>query len=324
MGTLGVILIVMGGLAAAPVLGLLALWVIGERGHVFGLPSTRLAIRQRESSKLDSATGRPVGGGTPNTPIKLLHGYVYARFANQYIDFAIKHLLPRMSPGFKETWADHYHGKVLTPELASAIITLDHDIPLTDLEQIIPYPTARQIVLDGPPEVVAFDCPCRASRENPCQPVQVCMIIGDGGFVLDHHPNASRRLSQQEALDLLKAEHERGHVHVAYFKDACNDRFYAICNCCTCCCGGLEAMRGGMPKVAASGYLAVVDEAACQGCETCADLCPFGAIAVNGHAAVRVEACMGCGVCVDHCPNGALALVEDARRGIPLDVRKLG
>jgi hypothetical protein len=77
------------------------------------------------------------------------------------------------------------------------------------------------------------------------------MLVGGGDFVLDHHPGRARQVSTEEALALLDAEHERGHVHTAYFKDACDHRFYAICNCCKCCCGGLEAMvKYGVPMVA--------------------------------------------------------------------------
>lgn len=210
------------GLLGVIMLTLVVLWVVGERGHIFGLPSTRAAI---------------IGSGgvaRVRLSLKAVHGYIYGRWVNEYISFAIHTLLPRMGPRFKRWWADRYHGKVLTHELARAIITLDHDIPRTDLEQIIPYPTAREIVLQGPPQVTVIECPCRAARSTPCQPTQVCMIVGDGRFVLEHHPQTSRLLTRQEALALLQAEHERGHVHVAYFKDACDDRFYAICNCCSC------------------------------------------------------------------------------------------
>jgi Pyruvate/2-oxoacid:ferredoxin oxidoreductase delta subunit len=291
---------------------LAVLWIVGERGHILGLPSTRAAIK-----------------GTGNAPkrapgLKAVHGYIYGRWANEYIGFSIHTLLPNMWPAFKQWWADRYHGKVLTTELARAIITLDHDIARCDLEQIIPYPTARNIVLEGPPQIVIYECPCRAARENPCQPTQVCMIVGDGSFVLDHHPETSRRITQQEALDLLQGEHERGHVHVAYFKDACNDQFYAICNCCKCCCGGIEAMRHSVSMVASSGFVARVNEEACIGCGDCAEACPFDAITAGYTASVSWEQCMGCGVCVDTCANAAMSLVADARKGIPLDVRKIG
>ena len=89
----------------------------------------------------------------------------------------------------------HYHGKILTPDQAEAIITIHREIPLRDLEQIIPYPMARDLVLKGPPDVAVFQCGCRQIRDNPCQPIQVCMVIGQPfvDFVLEHHPKSSRR-----------------------------------------------------------------------------------------------------------------------------------
>lgn len=293
-----------------PLAALLVLWLIGERGHLI-LPSTRAALRGSGARKLD---------------LDAVHAYIYGRWTTQYISFVVHTLLPRMSPETKQHWADRYHGKVLTPELAQAIITLDHDIERCNLEQIIPYPMARDIVLEGPPDVTVYECGCRHARKNPCQPTQVCMIIGSGDFVLDHHPNGSRRITQAEALDLLRAEHERGHVHTAYFKDVCQNRFYAICNCCSCCCGGLEAMmRYGVPMVASSGYVAQVDEIKCAGCGTCEESCPFEAIAVGRDYIAQVdwEKCMGCGVCTGQCPNEAVSIVLDERKGVPLDVRAL-
>jgi ferredoxin len=303
---------------AALLAGTLALWIIGERGHLL-LPSTRAAMRKRPSGN-GTRNGNRRGGR-----LNQLHGYVYGRWPYQYIDFLINTLLPHMSPKMKRWWADHYHGKVLTTELARRVITLDHEIKRTDLERIIPYPTARDIVLKGPPSVVLLDCPCRDARENPCTPTDVCMVVGGGSFTLDHQPNRSRRISQDEALDILQAEHERGHVHTAYFKDACDNRFYAICNCCSCCCGGLEAMvKHGVPMVASSGYVAEVDEEACIGCGDCETACPFEAITLEHTSVVNWEKCMGCGVCEGQCETGAMTLLLDKAKGIPLDVQAIG
>jgi Na+-translocating ferredoxin:NAD+ oxidoreductase RNF subunit RnfB len=109
-----------------------------------------------------------------------------------------------------------------------------------------------------------------------------------------------------------------------YYKDAMLGRFYAICNCCSCCCGAMEAQRNGTPMIASSGYVAVVDEVLCAGCGECADVCQFAAISVDdGFARVDIAGCMGCGVCVAHCPQDAIELVRDADKGEPLEIQRL-
>jgi MinD superfamily P-loop ATPase len=101
-------------------------------------------------------------------------------------------------------------------------------------------------------------------------------------------------------------------------------RFYAICNCCSCCCGAMEAQRNGTPMIASSGYVAGVDDDLCAGCGECADVCQFGAISVDdGVACIDEAACMGCGVCVAHCPQEAITLQRDPGKGEPLEIQRL-
>lgn len=255
-----------------------------------------------------------------------LHGYVYGRWATKYIRVLLNYVFPNLGPRGKKWWADRFHFKVLTQENAKAIITIDKDIPRRDLEQIIPYPMVRDFVLKAPPDIVLHECACRHTREHPCQPTQVCLVIGQPfvDFILEQHPQASRRISQNEAVELIEAEHERGHIQTAWFKDAMGGRFYALCNCCKCCCFGMEAMaKYAVPMVASSGYVAQVDEPDCEACAACEQVCPFEAIQVKDTAVVNWETCMGCGVCVGRCPSEAMTLMRDERKGIPLDVRLL-
>ncbi len=289
----------------------LALWLWGERWRPLR-PSTRKWLREAGLRRLLN--------------LSALHGYIYTRWRNPYIYLAINYAIPRLGPFGKRWWSNRYHGKVLTYEQAEAMLTTDHEIHHGDLEQIIPYSTARDLVLKGPREVVVYECACRNARESHCQPTQVCMYICQPftDFALEHNPKTSRRITREEALEILKAAHERGHVHSAWFKDACLDRFYGMCNCCKCCCGGIEAMvKYGMPLMASSGYVSQVDAAQCTPCPVCEDACPFGAIRVEGTAVINRDICMGCGVCVGQCPMKALSLVRDESKGKPLDVRLL-
>jgi ferredoxin len=286
-----------------------------------------------------------------------IHGQVYARWPYLYIGIATgEHPLARAvlpvvrglvwllapraaelpatgeheksprSNGSRATFADEYHGKVVPLDAAARLVTVREDIRLTDLEQVIPYAGARDIILKNPDHIVALECPCRASRPSPCEPLDICLIVGEpfAGFVAEHHGRRSRWITPDEAVEILRAEDDRGHVHHAFFKDAMLGRFYAICNCCACCCGAMQAHQHGTPMLASSGYVARVDTGLCIGCGDCSDFCQFGALSVSdASAAVDPDACMGCGVCVSKCTQGALSLVRDPLKGEPLDIEEL-
>lgn len=275
---------------------------------------------------------------------KWLHGYVYGRWPQLYIALGTgRHPLARAfrpvaslfrkaappdgaSSSGQKAFADTYHGKVLHLDQARKLVTVNRDIDLGDLEQVIPYAAAREIVLRHPDHILALDCPCRASRPNPCTPVGVCLIVGEpfAGFIAEHHPDKSRWITRDEAQEILRAEHERGHVHHAFFKDVMLGRFYAICNCCACCCGALQAHRVGTRMLASSGYVCKMEKASCIECGLCAGHCQFQAIRDgDGGWEVHPSACLGCGVCVDICPQKALSLVRAPHRGDPLDVQEI-
>ncbi len=281
----------------------------------------------------------------------ILHGYIYGGFPYFYIGAALNQ--PRVLRPFlrfadwlirrrgqKEqahtstagpvtnsaTIADTYHGKVVPLDEAKRLVQVNEPVNLTAPEHVVPFALARDIVLEHPDHLVALDCPCRMAREDPCLPLDVCLIVGEpfASFILDHQPDHARQITPDEAVDILKAEDERGHVHHAFFKDAMLQRFYAICNCCACCCGAMQAHQNGIPMLISSGYLSQVDETCCVGCGACVELCQFNALSVQeGHAVVDAAACMGCGVCTNTCPQQALSLVRAPERPAPLEIHAL-
>jgi ferredoxin len=163
-------------------------------------------------------------------------------------------------------------------------------------------------------------------RPDPCLPLDVCLIVGEpfAGFAAEHYGHQARWISADEAIDVLSAAEKRGNLHHAFFKEAMLNRFFAICNCCTCCCGAIQAHRNGVPMLASSGYVCRVDPRHCKGCGTCETLCAFNAVSLSGDiATVNPRKCMGCGICASHCPQGALFLVRDPTRAPPLEIDQL-
>ncbi len=278
-----------------------------------------------------------------HTFFDVLHGYLYARWPYLYIGIGTgEHPLAKWfapfagwfnslatksgkdaSPDKGVGFADTYHGKVLPLETARKLVLVNEPIHVADLEQVIPYQRARSLIMVHPERIVALDCPCRAAREHPCLPLDVCLIVGEpfASFVREHQPDRSRWITREEALAILKAEDERGHVHHAFFKDAMLERFYAICNCCECCCGAMQAQRNGVPMLCSSGYVTRVDTDLCMGCGDCVPYCQFDALHVeDDHNHVDYEKCMGCGVCTSKCEHDALTLVRDEAKGVPLEI----
>jgi NAD-dependent dihydropyrimidine dehydrogenase PreA subunit len=281
----------------------------------------------------------------------LVHGYIYGRWTYAYIGVAKgRHPFRKiLGPLFsfitflfhkpkadadkstaenekKITFADGYHGKVMPLDKANKLITVNKPINMPDLEQVIPYKRARDIILENPDHIAVLKCPCRAAQEKPCKPEDVCLIIGEpfASFIVAHHPDKARWVSQQAAVAIMDAEDARGHVHHAFFKDAMLDRFYAICNCCSCCCGAINAHRNGTPMLASSGYVSEVDYELCIGCGICSGFCQFDAIKLQDDlATVDFEKCMGCGVCSSKCEQGAIQLRLEPAKGEPLDICSL-
>ena len=293
-------------------------------------PSTRAfwqAARQRPGSGVGEA----------------LHGLMYLKWPEIYIRTGLGRGLAAKILREPAAWlcrvfglwksdsgrrfADTYHGKVMPAPDITRLIRVNRSLDIHVPEKVLPYALARDIILDNPADLALLDCPCRSTAKNPCLPLDVCIIVGRHivDFVLEHHPAKSRRVTADEAVAVVEAAHGRGHVSHAFFKEAVLGRYYAICNCCTCCCGAMQAHRSGVPMLASSGYVAVFEKAEkCLRCGLCAKICPFDAISARTNGKDRplprisTDACLGCGLCVMRCPTEALRLERDPDKPAPL------
>jgi ferredoxin len=275
---------------------------------------------------------RRLFGLMPGHPVRAAHGYVYYRWTTRYMA-AARFVLDRPALGGLRTiagrWLERtHHAKVVPLEDARRVIALGKAIEWRGLEHVVPFATARDIILKSDPAMTLATCACRAVAEEQgeysgaCGPLASCLYVGSpiAEFVAEKQPDA-RTVDRDEALDVLERAAALGSVHTLWFKDAAGGRMYAICNCCSCCCIGLRADRAGFSPLAASGFLARVDASNCVACGKCVDACAFEALRMShGAVAVDEEACLGCGACVHACGRSALSLTPGGQvEALPLD-----
>jgi ferredoxin len=281
-------------------------------------------------------------------------GYLYLKYTEHFLNKTLEisgaphKELPPLDPAIEDmlsavAWqvaenaasaeTSLYHGKVMRPQDVRKLVTQKEDLHISPPERVVPFKIARDIILENPSSIVVGACPCRSQSPSPCLPPgeqDVCMFIGDPWAAFMDEQNASyHRISQDEAVKILDACHQKGFVHTAYFEHAAGNRLDAICNCCGCCCQGVKMwnlLGGAVPLLAPSGYVAEVNEE-CNGCGLCADgTCKFAAISLGengGSVVINRDKCMGCGVCEDVCPLEALHLRREPSKGDPLDLDEL-
>jgi ferredoxin len=252
-----------------------------------------------------------------------------AELPEEGIDELLKGVVQRVAENAISAETSFYHGKVVKVNDAVKLVTQKKDVIVPVPEQVIPFKIARDVAINNPESIAVGTCACRAAVEHPClpAPMEVCLIIGDpyASFIAEKSP-LFRKCTQEEAVDVIEAAHKRGDVQGAYFKKDIGNKFFAICNCCDCCCMGIKMwnqLGGAVPIIAPSGYVAVVSED-CNGCGSCEDACRFNALTLDDQVAViDRDKCMGCGVCVDICPISAISLERDPSKGEPLDLDEL-
>lgn len=262
----------------------------------------------------------------PNKPSK---GLVYPEGVDPTVDNIIQSIVNHIKPKMLSPDTNTYHGKVIRFEEAKKLVSLDLDLDLGTLDKsIIPFEHARDVILKNPDKLLVLDCACKSTKENGCYPRDTCIWIGEPfySFILDHATqNNPRPITSEEAIAIMEAERERGHMQTTFFKDAMGDRLYCICNCCSCCCNAIIAQNyTSIPTLIPSGYLRHTMVENCIGCGKCVEACNFKALSlVDGVAVVNEAKCMGCGLCESVCVNGGVDLQRDPSKTEPFHIDEL-
>src|SRR5450759_2026002 len=190
---------------------------------------------------------------------------------------------------------------------------------------VLDYERASEVIRTATHRGVGV-CYCRHHMMNMGQacdaPMEICMTFNGPADSLTRHGYA-RAVDVSEGLDLLQQAYEQNLVQ---FGENVREGVNFICNCCGCCCEAMIAARkfGMLNPVHTTNFLPVVDEATCNGCGKCANVCPVEAMTLvsanDAHnpkarrAKVDEDLCLGCAVCVRTCPSKSLGLASRPQR----------
>jgi hypothetical protein len=98
-----------------------------------------------------------------------------------------------------------------------------------------------ELIVDIARGVAVGRCDCRDVFKNCDNPLDAEILLGPTRHIfMEHMPHDSREITKKEAKGILRDCHRRGLVHSMI---KCKNDFYAICNCCTCCCVPLRMIK---------------------------------------------------------------------------------
>jgi hypothetical protein len=84
-------------------------------------------------------------------------------------------------------------------------------------------------------------CTCRTVFDNCDNPINTEIMVGlSQNIFMEQSADEYREITKPEAKDILKQCHQGGLIHTIV---KCRQDFYAICNCCSCCCVPLRLKK---------------------------------------------------------------------------------
>ena len=132
------------------------------------------------------------------------------------------------------------------------------------------------------PSLGIAPCECRHTRVQNGEGAhdlegEWCMMLGAFAESCIRTGKA-RRISKQEAYDILREAEKRGYAHEILNIDG-NDESLFICNCEWATCGAYRtAWYCNTPNACSSNYRATVNEKTCVACGKCVDVCMINAV----------------------------------------------
>ena len=102
-------------------------------------------------------------------------------------------------------------------------------------------PAEAEAIVESADGVAVGPCTCRSVFKNCDNPINAEILLGPTRHIfVEALPHDSHEITKEEAKDILRDCHQRGLIHTMI---KCKNDFYAICNCCACCCVPLRMSK---------------------------------------------------------------------------------
>lgn len=200
--------------------------------------------------------------------------------------------------------------------------TLVHEqaLPAGDYSEILDWEKASAIVASAQSIAVSL-CTCRHKASHlgkSCHaPLETCLTMGRSADILVKKGMAVS-ITKDRAMRIIEDCKSMGLVQIA---DNVQHNVGFICNCCSCCCEFIQAIKRFDLRhaVLTSNWQTAVDASKCRSCGACVKICPVGALhrdesSSNSKPSCDETLCLGCGVCLTACHAGGLTLVPRRQR----------
>ncbi|MHA1230862.1 MAG: 4Fe-4S binding protein [Candidatus Helarchaeota archaeon] len=230
---------------------------------------------------------------------------IFKPLEDSFISFASNYPISRVAPSIKPL---------------EKTIEIDQSVEVGKSRVMI-FEDVRKI-LENSKSIAVMPCPCRVFHgilgDSCGKPIDVCINLNSSADYIIRE-GIGRKLTIDEAIEILKMAEKEGLVHVINNQ---SDKHSFICNCCGCCCGFLgNANKFKLidKMVAKSNFEPKIERDKCKLCKTCVNKCPVNAIFVNygnkedlsdSFIYIREDICIGCGVCAVNCPQEAIKLIK--------------
>jgi len=96
-------------------------------------------------------------------------------------------------------------------------------------------------IVDSSEMLALGPCACRTVFKNCDNSINTEIMVGMGrSAFIDERPGDYREITREEAKEILQECHAKGLIHTII---KWHHNFYAICNCCSCCCVPLRLRK---------------------------------------------------------------------------------